>query len=126
MMRLPMRHGLLRVVSLEQAIFGQLISNTATALIVIPIAISAAGELGISPRSCFVIAMWLVPVFWSLDHSLRDLRYSATTTRSLAVSGGPALNLAIEPLPTDPDGAGRGGRLCPCRETNVLVSRWPS
>jgi di/tricarboxylate transporter len=32
------------------AVFGQLISNTATALIVIPIALSAAGELGLSPR----------------------------------------------------------------------------
>jgi di/tricarboxylate transporter len=32
------------------AAFGQLISNTATALIVIPIAVSAATELGVSPR----------------------------------------------------------------------------
>jgi di/tricarboxylate transporter len=32
------------------ATFGQLISNTATALIVIPIAVSAATELGVSPR----------------------------------------------------------------------------
>jgi di/tricarboxylate transporter len=32
-------------------ILGQLISNTATALIVIPIAVAAAGEIGISPRS---------------------------------------------------------------------------
>jgi di/tricarboxylate transporter len=32
------------------AVFGQLISNMATALIVIPIAITAATELGISPR----------------------------------------------------------------------------
>jgi di/tricarboxylate transporter len=32
------------------AIVGQLISNTATALIVIPIAIAAAHELGVSPR----------------------------------------------------------------------------
>jgi di/tricarboxylate transporter len=32
------------------AVFGQLISNTATALIVVPIAISAAGEIGVSPR----------------------------------------------------------------------------
>ncbi len=32
------------------AVFGQLISNTATALIVIPIAVSAASELGVSPR----------------------------------------------------------------------------
>jgi di/tricarboxylate transporter len=32
------------------AILGQLISNTATALIIIPIAIAAAGEIGVSPR----------------------------------------------------------------------------
>ncbi len=32
------------------AILGQLISNTATALIVIPIAVSAADQIGVSPR----------------------------------------------------------------------------
>ena len=32
------------------AVLGQLISNTATALIVIPIAVSSAVELGVSPR----------------------------------------------------------------------------
>ena len=32
------------------AVFGQLISNTATALIMIPIGISATSELGIDPR----------------------------------------------------------------------------
>jgi di/tricarboxylate transporter len=32
------------------AILGQLISNTATALIVIPIAVVAAKEIGVSPR----------------------------------------------------------------------------
>ena len=32
------------------AVLGQLISNMATALIVIPIALAAAGEMGISPR----------------------------------------------------------------------------
>lgn len=32
------------------AVFGQLISNTATALIVIPIAVTAAAELGVSPQ----------------------------------------------------------------------------
>jgi di/tricarboxylate transporter len=32
------------------AVLGQLISNTATALILIPIAISAAGDVGVSPR----------------------------------------------------------------------------
>ena len=32
------------------AVLGQLISNTATALIIIPIAVSAAGDIGLSPR----------------------------------------------------------------------------
>ena len=91
-------------------IFGQLISNAATALIVVPIAISAASELGVSSRPAlmsvtvaaaasfltpiatpanlmvmgpggyrfsdywklglclvglfFLVAVWLVPVFW--------------------------------------------------------------
>lgn len=43
-------HALLIGLFALTAVFGQLISNTATALIVIPIAVSAAGELGISPR----------------------------------------------------------------------------
>jgi di/tricarboxylate transporter len=49
-------------------VFGQLISNTATALIVIPIAISAAGELGVSPKPMLVAvavaasAAFLTPV----------------------------------------------------------------
>ncbi len=43
-------HALLVGLFLLTAVFGQLISNTATALIVIPIAVSAAGELSISPR----------------------------------------------------------------------------
>jgi di/tricarboxylate transporter len=43
-------HVLLIGLFLVTAVLGQLISNTATALIVIPIAISAAGELGVSPR----------------------------------------------------------------------------
>jgi di/tricarboxylate transporter len=42
--------GLLIGLFLVTAIFGQLISNTATALIMIPIGISAAGELGVDPR----------------------------------------------------------------------------
>ena len=42
--------GLLIGLFLVTAIFGQLISNTATALIMIPIAIAATGELGIDPR----------------------------------------------------------------------------
>jgi di/tricarboxylate transporter len=104
-------HVLLVGLFVLTAVFGQLISNTATALIMIPIAISAASELGVSPRpvlmsvavaaaasfltpiatpanmmvmgpggyrfgdywklgSCvlvlfFVVAVWLVPVFWS-------------------------------------------------------------
>jgi len=40
---------LLALVALT-AVLGQLISNTATALIVIPIAVSAAGEIGVSSR----------------------------------------------------------------------------
>ena len=36
--------------SLLTAVLGQLISNTATALIIIPISVAAAAELGISPR----------------------------------------------------------------------------
>lgn len=50
------------------AVFGQLISNTATALIVIPIAVSAAGEMGVSVRPvlmCVTIAAaasFLTPV----------------------------------------------------------------
>jgi di/tricarboxylate transporter len=43
-------HALLIGLFVLTAVFGQLISNTATALIVIPIAISAAAETGVSPR----------------------------------------------------------------------------
>jgi di/tricarboxylate transporter len=43
-------HALLVGLFVLTAIFGQIISNTATALIVIPIAVSAAGELDISAR----------------------------------------------------------------------------
>ncbi|MFZ1997254.1 MAG: SLC13 family permease, partial [Solirubrobacteraceae bacterium] len=43
-------HALLIGLFVLTAVFGQLISNTATALIVIPIAISAAAEIGVSPR----------------------------------------------------------------------------
>lgn len=43
-------HVLLFGLFVLTATFGQLISNTATALIVIPIAVSAATELGVSPR----------------------------------------------------------------------------
>ena len=43
-------HVLLVGLFVLTALFGQLISNTATALIMIPIAISAASELGVSPR----------------------------------------------------------------------------
>ena len=42
--------GLLIGLFIVTAVFGQLISNTATALIMIPIGIAAAGELGIDPR----------------------------------------------------------------------------
>jgi di/tricarboxylate transporter len=103
-------HALLIGLFVITLIFGQLISNAATALIVIPIAISAASELGVSARPVlisvtvaaaasfltpiatpanlmvmgpggyrfgdywklglcmvalfFVVAVWLVPVFW--------------------------------------------------------------
>jgi di/tricarboxylate transporter len=43
-------HALLAGLFVLTAVFGQLISNTATALIVVPIAVSAAGDIGVSPR----------------------------------------------------------------------------
>ena len=43
-------HALLLALFLLTATLGQLISNLATALIVIPIAVSAAAQLGVSPR----------------------------------------------------------------------------
>lgn len=43
-------HALLVALFVLTAVIGQLISNTATALIVIPIAISAAGDLAVSSR----------------------------------------------------------------------------
>jgi di/tricarboxylate transporter len=48
-------------------VFGQLISNTATALVVIPIAVSAAAQLGVSARPvlmsvCVAAAAFLTPV----------------------------------------------------------------
>ena len=43
-------YALLAGLFLVAAIFGQLISNTATALIMIPIGVSAAGELGVDLR----------------------------------------------------------------------------
>jgi di/tricarboxylate transporter len=43
-------YALLAGLFLLTAILGQLISNTATALIIIPIAVTAATEMGISPR----------------------------------------------------------------------------
>ena len=43
-------YALLAGLFLLAAILGQLISNTATALIMIPIAIAAAGEIGVSAR----------------------------------------------------------------------------
>jgi di/tricarboxylate transporter len=59
---------LLLGVFLLTAAFGQLISNTATALIVIPIALSAAAELGVSARPVLMcvavaaVAAFLTPV----------------------------------------------------------------
>jgi di/tricarboxylate transporter len=43
-------YALLAGLFILTAVLGQLISNTATALIIIPIAVAAALELGISPR----------------------------------------------------------------------------
>ena len=43
-------HALLAGLFLLTAVLGQLISNTATALIVIPISVAAATEIGMSPR----------------------------------------------------------------------------
>jgi len=43
-------YALLAGLFLLTGILGQLISNTATALIIIPIAVAAATELGVSPR----------------------------------------------------------------------------
>ena len=43
-------HALLAGLFVLTAVFGQLISNTATALIVVPIAVSAAGYIGVSAR----------------------------------------------------------------------------
>ena len=45
-------YALLLGLFLLTAVLGQLISNMATALIVIPIAISAATEIGVSPQPC--------------------------------------------------------------------------
>ncbi|TVR35651.1 MAG: SLC13 family permease [Nitriliruptor sp.] len=60
--------ALLIALFLLTAVFGQLISNTATALIVIPIAVSAAAQLDISPKPvlmCVLVAAaasFLTPV----------------------------------------------------------------
>jgi len=43
-------HALLAGLFLLTAVLGQLISNTATALIVIPISVAAATQIGMSPR----------------------------------------------------------------------------
>jgi di/tricarboxylate transporter len=43
-------YGLLVGLFVVTAVFGQLISNTATVLIMIPIAVAAAGELGVDVR----------------------------------------------------------------------------
>jgi di/tricarboxylate transporter len=47
-------YGLLAGLFIVTALFGQLISNTATALIMIPIAVAAAGELGVDARGVLV------------------------------------------------------------------------
>jgi di/tricarboxylate transporter len=43
-------YALLAGLFVVTAVFGQLISNTATALIMIPIAVAASAELGVDPR----------------------------------------------------------------------------
>jgi di/tricarboxylate transporter len=43
-------HALLAGLFAVTAVFGQLISNTATALIMVPIAVTAAGDIGVSAR----------------------------------------------------------------------------
>jgi len=43
-------YGLLAGLFIVTAVFGQLISNTATALIMIPVAVAASGELGVDVR----------------------------------------------------------------------------
>lgn len=61
-------HALLAGLFLLTAILGQLISNTATALILIPIAVVAAQDLGVSPRTVLMTvtiaaaASFLTPV----------------------------------------------------------------
>jgi di/tricarboxylate transporter len=61
-------HALLAGLFLLTAILGQLISNTATALIIIPVAMTAATEIGVSPRPalmCVAVAAaasFLTPV----------------------------------------------------------------
>ena len=52
------------------AVFGQLISNMATALIVIPVAVSAANDLGVSPRP--VLMCVIVSAAAALPHPGRD------------------------------------------------------
>jgi di/tricarboxylate transporter len=47
-------YGLLAGLFVVTALFGQLVSNTATALIMIPIAVAAANELGVDPRGVLV------------------------------------------------------------------------
>ena len=47
-------YALLAAIVLLAVVFGQLISNTATALIMIPIAVSAAAQLHISARPVLI------------------------------------------------------------------------
>jgi len=64
-------YALLAALFALTAVLGQLISNMATALIVIPIALSAAAEMDVPARPLLMavtvsVAVLLVPVFWSL------------------------------------------------------------
>ena len=64
----PGPYALLAGLFVITAVFGQLISNMATALIVIPIAVAAALELGVSPQPVLMsvtvaaAASYLTPV----------------------------------------------------------------
>ena len=82
-------HGsylLLVAVFLLTAILGQLISNTATALIVIPIAISAAAQVGVSPRPVLMTvvvaaaASFLTPVATPVNLMVMGRRATSSPT----------------------------------------------
>lgn len=71
-------HALLLGLFVITAIFGQLISNTATALIMIPVAVSAAMDLGISVRTVMMsltvaaAAAFLTPIATAANLMVMD------------------------------------------------------